>query len=118
MNIVYKNKDVKSKILSWCKLLNIDSFRWILNDLGIDKDRIVYLYEDYDNLDRVLYSIGEDGINYDNWILYDDKNKEITINSRDGYKNYKVNYLDSMCNNYKLELYSKKRVVNDRVKYG
>ena len=122
MNIVYKNKDVKSKIIYWCKLLNIDSFRWILNDLGIDKDRIVYLYEDSDNLDRVLYSIDEDRVDYDNWIMYDDKNKEITINNRDGYKNYRINYLDSMCNNYNLELYSKKRVVNDRVncfhKYG
>ena len=122
INILYENKNVKKMIMSWCKLLNVDSFSKMLVDLGIDKDSIVYLYEDYGNLDRVIYSLNEDRIDYNNWIMYDDKNKEITINNRDGYKNYKIKYLDSLCKNYELLLYSKKRVVNDRVncfhKYG
>lgn len=118
--IVINNKELKNDILSWNNFLNLDNFYDVLINLGISKNEIVYLYKDYMNKDRFIYSYEKDKIDIDKWIFYDLKNKEITINDRNGYKNYKIKYLDS--NNYELKLYSKKRLIDDSVtcfhKYG
>lgn len=90
-NIVYENVFVRNEIMSWCRDIDVKNIENLLRMIGIDTDKKIYLYQDYSSRNSVIYSIGIDRIDNNNFIKFNSKRKEIVVNDRDVSKCYRVN---------------------------
>ena len=88
-NIVYENRVVNDEIMSWCNEIGVRDINDLFRMIGIDTDRKIYLYQDYGNLYSVIYSVGIDRIDNNNFIKFNSKKKEIIVNDRDVSKCYR-----------------------------
>ena len=88
-NVVYENRVVRNEIMSWCNEIGVRDVNVLLRMIGIDTDRKIYLYQDYGNLYSVIYSVGMNRIDNNNFIKFNSKRKEIVVNDRDVSKCYR-----------------------------
>lgn len=114
-NIVYENGIVKNEILSWCKNLGINNIRDLLIKLGFSNNDKIYLYQDYGNLYRVIYSVNEDKINNNNFIWFNYKRKEIVVNSGNESKCYSIDLSNDKDKNLNIDLIYCKKEIDDRI---
>lgn len=89
-NIVYENRIVRDEIMSWCYDIGFRNINDLFRMLDIDTDRKVYLYQDYDSRNSVIYSVGIDKIDNNNFIRFNSKRREIVVNNRDISKCYRI----------------------------
>ena len=113
IKIKYENGIVKNEISSWIKEIGIININDFFIKLGFDKEDILYLYQDYSGLYRVLYSVNEDKIKYNNIIRFNNKNKELIVTNHDESRCYKIINKDNK--NIKLELLYHKKRINDKI---
>jgi len=113
IKIKYENGIVKNEISSWIKEIGIININDFFIKLGFDKEDILYLYQDYSGLYRVLYSVNEDKIKYNNIIRFNHKNKELIVTNHDESRCYKIINKDNK--NIKLELLYHKKRINDKI---
>ena len=91
-NIIYENHIVRDEINSWCKDIGLKNINDLFIMIGMDTSRKIYLYQDYDSRNNIIYSVGIDRIDNNNFIRFNSKRKEITINDRDISKCYKFSW--------------------------
>lgn len=89
-NIVYENRVVRDEIMSWCYDIGFRNINDLFRMLDIDTDKKIYLYQDYDSRNSVIYSVGIDKINNNSFIKFNSKRREIVVKDKDVSKCYKV----------------------------
>ena len=115
VSVIYEDGIVRNEILSWCKSLGISNFNDILVKLGFNNDDNIYLYQDYGNLYRVIYSVNENKVNNNNFIWFNYKRNEIVVNNENESKCYNINISNDKDGNVNFDLIYCKKKINDNI---